>query len=155
MLHWIINPGMVINELILGQRVPKISLEDKESGKPRIERSYIPCPHCEKIHDNRTWSTQNGTAFKNWFGLYCPNCREIIPCLWNIFSIITIAILFPIWFFLKDRLKENWIRKQSNRFEKLDLNSIPNPYEGKGWMKVGLGWGFFMFFFYDIFVSIF
>ena len=24
MLHWIINPGLVINELLLGQRVPKI-----------------------------------------------------------------------------------------------------------------------------------
>ena len=25
-LHWILNPGLAINELILGQRVPKISL---------------------------------------------------------------------------------------------------------------------------------
>ena len=29
MLHWILNPGLAINELILGQRVPKVSLEDK------------------------------------------------------------------------------------------------------------------------------
>ena len=29
MLHWILNPGLAINELILGQRVPKVSLEDE------------------------------------------------------------------------------------------------------------------------------
>ena len=86
MIHWMINPGLVINELILGQRVPKVTLEDKESNKPRIERSYVPCPHCEKLHDSRTWSTQNNTGFKNWFGLYCNNCGKIIPCLINIFS---------------------------------------------------------------------
>lgn len=28
-LHWIINPGLVINELLFGQRVPKIMLEEK------------------------------------------------------------------------------------------------------------------------------
>ena len=28
-LHWMINPALVINELFFGQRVPKISLEDK------------------------------------------------------------------------------------------------------------------------------
>ena len=147
MLHWVINPGLLINELILGQRVPKLSLEDKESNKSRIERSYIPCPHCERNHDSRTWSTQNGTAFKNWFGLYCPNCGEIIPCLRNIFSTLILVILFPIWYFFKNQLKESWIKKQPIRFETLDLNSIPNPYEGKGWIKEGLGWGLFMFIF--------
>jgi hypothetical protein len=29
MLHWIINPGLAINELILGQRIPKITLVEK------------------------------------------------------------------------------------------------------------------------------
>lgn len=33
MLHWIINPGLAINELILGQRVPKIILIEKHSSK--------------------------------------------------------------------------------------------------------------------------
>lgn len=45
-LHYILNPGLAINELILGQRVPKITPEDKSSEKPRVERSYVPCPHC-------------------------------------------------------------------------------------------------------------
>jgi hypothetical protein len=54
MLHWILNPGLAINELILGQRVPKVRLEDKTIDKPRIERVLIPCPHCETLHDGRT-----------------------------------------------------------------------------------------------------
>ncbi|MGK0413746.1 MAG: hypothetical protein ACJA1B_001954, partial [Polaribacter sp.] len=94
MLHWILNPGLAINELILGQRIPKISLEDKISDKPRMERSFIPCPHCKTLHDGITWSTQNRTAFKNWFGLYCTNCEKIIPCLMNAFSFILLAITF-------------------------------------------------------------
>ncbi len=31
LLHWIINPGLAFNELILGQRIPKITLIDKTS----------------------------------------------------------------------------------------------------------------------------
>lgn len=37
MLHWILNPGLAINELILGQRVPKVSLEDKSVDKPELK----------------------------------------------------------------------------------------------------------------------
>ena len=78
-----LNPGLAINELILGQRVPKIMLIDQISDKPFMERTYVPCPHCDTYHDGRTWSQQNNTAFKNWFGLYCPNCGDIIPCIRN------------------------------------------------------------------------
>ena len=102
MLHWILNPGLAINELILGQRIPKISLEDKTIDKPRIERSLVPCPHCDTLHDTRTWSIQNGTAFNNWFGLYCKNCGNIIPCLTNVFSFLILALTFPFW---------GWFRK--------------------------------------------
>ena len=58
MIHWILNPGLAFNELILGQRVPKLSLVDKTSDKPLLERSYVPCPHCDEIHDHRIWSNQ-------------------------------------------------------------------------------------------------
>jgi hypothetical protein len=44
MIHWIINPGLAFNELVLGQRVPKVMLEDKTSAAPRAQRSVIPCP---------------------------------------------------------------------------------------------------------------
>jgi hypothetical protein len=145
MLHWLLNPGLVINELILGQRIPKISLEDKISDKPRMERSFIPCPHCKTLHDGRTWSTQNRTAFKNWFGLYCTNCEKIIPCLMNAFSFILLAITFPIWGWFKKSLKANWLKKQPERYKNLDISKTPNPFEKNNWIKTGLSWGAFMF----------
>ena len=145
MIHWIINPGLIIGDLILGLRVPKLIVEDKESNRSRWESTYIPCPHCDKLHDSRTWSKQNGTGFKNWFGLYCPNCKGIIPCLRNAFSLLIIIVTFPLWYFIKDRLKNNWLKKQPTRFENLTLHKVTNPYEGKGWLIQGLGWGFIMF----------
>ena len=35
MLQWILNPGLAVNELVLGQRIPEISLEDKTFEKNR------------------------------------------------------------------------------------------------------------------------
>lgn len=155
MLHWILNPGLFINELILGQRVPKVSLLDTSVDKPRIERSFVPCPHCNTIHDARTWSTTNGTVFKNWFGLYCPNCEAIIPCLINVVSFLLLALTFPIWGWFKKDLKEKWLAKQSERYENLDLETVPNALEGKGWIKLGLGWGAFMFVFMTLVFPLF
>ena len=144
-LHWIINPGLAINELILGQRVPKITLLDKQSEEEYFKRNLVPCPHCEKLHDGRTWSTQNGTAFKNWYGLYCPNCGGIIPCLRNLTSGILLLLTFPIWYWFNPALKRKWLSKQAARFENLDLESISNPYEKKKWIYQGFVFGFVMF----------
>jgi hypothetical protein len=145
MLHWILNPGLAINELILGQRVPKVSLEDRTIDKPRIERTRVPCPHCDTLHDGRTWSTENGTAFKNWFGLYCKNCGNTIPCLTNAFSFIILALTFPIWGWFKKSLKTKWLAKQPERYENIDIEHIPNPFDENSWVASGLSWGAFMF----------
>ncbi len=145
MLHWVLNPGLAINELILGQRIPKISLEDKTINKPRIERSLVPCPHCHTLHDGRTWSTQNGTAYKNWFGLYCKNCGNIIPCLTNGLSFIILVVTFPVWGWFRKRLKNKWLEKQPARYENVDVIQIPNPFDKSNWIKTGLTWGVLMF----------
>jgi len=145
MLHWILNPGLAINELILGQRVPKIGLEIKNSDKPRFERSLIPCPHCETLHDGRTWSAVNGTVFKNWFGLYCKNCGNTIPCLTNGLAFIILVITFPIWGWFRKRLREKWLERQPKRYENIKLQYIPNPFDKSNWIKTGLGWGGTMF----------
>jgi transcription elongation factor Elf1 len=145
MLHWILNPGLAINELILGQRVPKISLEDKTIDKPRYERTFVPCPHCETLHDGRTWSTINGTAFKNWFGLYCKNCGNTIPCLTNGLSFIILGATFPIWGLFRKDLKAYWLKKQPQRYKHLDVKHTSNAFDKKSWIKTGLSWGGFMF----------
>lgn len=144
-LHWMLNPGLVINELLLGQRVPKIALEDKTVNKPRAERSIVPCPHCQTMHDGRTWSHHNGTAFKNWFGLYCPACGGIIPCVMNVFSFLILAITFPVWCWFKNSIKAAWLKQQPARYQNINIEKVPNIYDNKAWIEVGLGWGGFMF----------
>src|SRR6056297_575196 len=145
MLHWIINPGLAINELVFGQRVPKVSLVDKTLDKPRSERSFTPCPHCETLHDSRTWSTQNGTAFKNWFGLYCPTCGNIIPCLTNALSFVILALTYPIRVWFIDRAKERWLAKQPQRFRNIEAEEVPDPCNNENWLKTALGWAVIMF----------
>ena len=149
-VHWMLNPGLAVNELVLGQRIPKIMLEDKSSPLPRHERSYVPCPHCETFHDGRTWSTQNGTGFKNWFGLYCPACSNIIPCLTNFTSVIILTVTFPLWVWFRKSLKERWLAKQPERFKNIDLTKIPDPFSKKSWVYSGLSFGAFMFLFMEI-----
>ena len=143
MIHWILNPGLVINELILGQRVPKVLLFDKTKDKPLMERQFVPCPHCENLNDGRLWAKKNG--FGNWFGLYCPNCGKTIPCLRNFTSLIVIILTFPIWIWFVKKLKKNWLSKQPARFENLNLEKI--TYENTSWLKLGFGWGGFMYVF--------
>jgi len=144
-IHWIINPGLAINELVLGQRVPKLQLEDKTSEKPRIERTLVPCPHCGTLHDGRTWSTQNGTAFKNWFGLYCPNCGKVIPCVMNAFSLLILTLTIPIWWWFGKKIKEKWLSKQPARYQNIEFTYRSTPFDKKNWIHTGLGFGITMF----------
>ena len=76
-LFCVLNPAIMFKELILGQRLPKVTLIDEKSDRPFFERCYIPCPHCETLNDSRLWAKWNG--FGNWFGLVCPSCHQIIP----------------------------------------------------------------------------
>lgn len=140
-LHWIINPGVMFNELILGQRIPKITLIEKNSSLSLSEKSYIPCPHCGTLHPALKWSHNNKTAFGNWFGLYCDHCGQIIPCLTNITSYIILGLTFPFWYFFKNKWKEKWLEQQKIKFSKpIDIS----PPDIK-WWKMGLGWGITMY----------
>ena len=94
--HWMLNPGVVINELILGQTIPKVMLIELEGDKPFYNRSLVPCPHCKTLHNGLKWSAQSKTAFKNWFGYYCDNCEGIIPVQRNLTSLIILTLTFPI-----------------------------------------------------------
>ena len=116
-LHWVLNPVIMFNELIFGQRLPKVTLIDKKNDKPLLERSYIPCPHCETLNDSRLWA--KGNAFDHWFGFVCPSCHEIIPCLWNIFSLAILAITFPLWYFPARFFRRRWFEKEKERLAKV------------------------------------
>lgn len=104
LLFWAINPVMAINELILGQRLPQVILIEKHSTQPMLERQFIPCPHCKALNPARLWSS--GNAFAHWFGYVCPECSGTIPCLWNVTSLLLLALTAPIWLLLKKPLQQ-------------------------------------------------
>ncbi len=109
-LFWLLFPALIFNELIFGQRQPKVSLVDKMSDKPWAERCYIPCAHCETLNDARLWAKWG--AFGNWFGFVCPSCHQVIPCLWNIFSLAILAITYPLWYFPAKFVRQRWLEKE-------------------------------------------
>ncbi|WP_019675972.1 hypothetical protein [Arsukibacterium perlucidum] len=142
LLHWVINPGLAFNELVLGQRIPKITLIDKTSDAPLIEKQYVPCPHCHTIHDARLWGKQG--AFKNWFGYLCPQCDEVIPCLWNLTSLLLLALTFPIWGWFRKPLKAKWKSYKKNEQLANKDTELVKAKDISG-IKMGLTFGALMF----------
>ena len=135
-LHWVLNPVIMFNELILGQRLPKVALVDKESDKPRT--TYIPCPHCETLNDSRLWA--KGNAFEHWFGFVCPSCHEVIPCLWNIFSLAILAITSPLWYFPARFFRRRWLEKEKKRLAKV-LERPLIEAKSINWLLDAFGYG--------------
>ena len=138
--HWKINPLMAINELVLGHRVPEVLLIDKTSDKPLLDRGYVPCPHCGTIHDSRTWSKQNNTVYKNWYGYFCPECQQIIPCVRNWTAHLMLMLSRPFRKGDTESRKRQWLEQQPARFENLCFDPVQ-----VNWRNLGLKWGFFMF----------
>ena len=116
-LFCMLNPFMFISELILGQRLPKVTLIDKESDAPLMERCYFPCPHCETLNDCRIWAKAH--ALGHWFGFVCPNCEQIIPCLWSLYSYVVLAVTYPLWYFPVRFFRDRWIAKEKARLAKV------------------------------------
>lgn len=143
LLHWVINPGLAFNELVLGQRVPKVTLIDKTIDAPLMERQFIPCPECGGLNDARLWSKSN--SFGHWFGFVCPKCNGRIPCLWNITSLIILAITFPLWIWFKKPVEEKWFEKEKGRFDKVLENGLMQARTTL-WYKIGIRSGFIFFF---------
>ena len=144
-LHWIINPGLAINELFLGQTIPKVMLIERQGKKPIYERSLVPCPHCGTLHNGVKWSMQNKTSYKNWYGYYCDNCENIIPVHRNLTSMLILFLTFPIWGWFRKSLKQHWLQKQPERYNNITLEISDNINSTKAWLKRGLLFGFFMF----------
>jgi hypothetical protein len=143
-MHWIVNPGLVINELILGQTIPKVMLIERSGNKPFYQRTLIPCPHCGTLHNGLKWSAKNKTAFKNWFGYYCDNCKEIILIQRNLMSLILLTITFPIWGWFRASMKQRWLAKQPARYQNINLEICKAKISNKSWVKYGLFYAVFM-----------
>jgi len=144
-LHWIINPGCVINDLILGQTIPKVFLMERNSNKPFYARSIVPCPHCGTLHPGIKYSKQNNTLFKNWFGYYCDHCSKIIPVQRNLTSILILGVTYPFWIWFKKSIRQKWLKQQPKRYTNLNLEYDHSMHKTKNWLLVGLIWGVLMY----------
>jgi hypothetical protein len=51
-------------------------------------------------------------------------------------------------------LKNNWLKKQPDRYNNLDIENVPNSFEGYGWVRQGLFWGAFMYVFMTFMFSL-
>jgi hypothetical protein len=147
MLHWIINPGLAINEVILGQRIPCVIVTEKDKSKPLMERQYFPCKKCGTYNDARLWSKKN--ALGHWFGYICPHCGEKIPCLWNITSIIILTFTFPIWIWIKIKFEKNWLEKEKLRLSDFKIEALPTVTK-PSWIKMCIIFGSLIFVFMNI-----
>jgi hypothetical protein len=140
-MHWVLNPAVVFNEVALGQRVPKLQLICQTCEGPLMERAYVPCPTCRHMHWGRLWKRTR--AFGNWRGISCPACGTAIPCLWNVFSLLILAVTSPIWalpYFLHFRAKP--LRQMYEVVE--GLPPVPAAVTRKTWIFMGAGWGALM-----------
>ena len=138
-LFLVLNPVLIINELIFGQRAPKVTLIDQKSDKPLMERIYIPCPHCETLNNSRLWEKWN--SFGHWFGFVCPSCHQVIPCLWNVFSLAILAVTLPLWYFPARFFRRRWLQKEKERLAKV-LERPLIQAKSINWVLIGVfGWG--------------
>jgi hypothetical protein len=81
MLHWFLNPGLAVNELFLGQRIPRVSHFCRECGS-----SFIDCAGCRTSVDAMDWSVRS--QFGQWRGMHCVRCGGKIPVMRNATALI-------------------------------------------------------------------
>ncbi|MBT6435727.1 MAG: hypothetical protein HOK28_21725 [Deltaproteobacteria bacterium] len=142
-LHWVMNPGLAFNELILGQRLPKVMLVDKTSDAPLMERQYVPCPECNVLTDARVWGGSRSKG--HWFGYVCPGCNGRIPCLWNLTSLVLLALTFPLWIWFKGGAEKKLLEREKQRLAQIDMDNLPGATQ-TSWLKMGITFGVLIFF---------
>jgi DNA-directed RNA polymerase subunit RPC12/RpoP len=137
LLHFVLNPVLAINELLLGQRVPAVILIDKHCEKPWTERQYARCPDCGELND--AWAYQ--TSVGNYAGLACRACGAKIPTLTNALSWVILRFTWPLWRPLERRYGPALLARQLERGLQRTLGSRGAPPSG---LKMGLIFGVFM-----------
>jgi uncharacterized protein (TIGR02996 family) len=88
-LHWIINPGLAVNELLLGQRVPAVMLLCRSCLAGAVR-----CPVCRRHIPTQKFSEH---AFGNWSGYRCPDCDCPLPMLRNLLAGLVVGLGKLAW----------------------------------------------------------
>ena len=130
MLHWWLNPGLAVNELLMGQRLPRrvlLCARCQPSSFVGHEQGLVPCPSCGKLHPGALWS--GSAAFGNWLGYACPDCEGRIPCLWNATSYLVVIATAPLWFLpvrlFGDRVRKGQARRMRSKRDGLGQHTPP------------------------------
>jgi hypothetical protein len=119
-VHWCLNPGLVLIELLLGLRIPKRTLICETCCGPFAGRTYFPCPSCGAMHANMTYMERLLT--RHWLGWVCPACGEPIPCLWNAWSLLVLAATSPVWYLPVRWLRPRWIASERRRMAEAEAS---------------------------------
>lgn len=112
LLHWTLNPALAFNELVLGQRIPRLTLIDTQSDARLLQRQYIPCPHCQAMNPASLYSK---TSFGNHAGLVCAECGEEVPTLKNALTWLITFLTWPVWAPIKHRFGTVLLARQRAR----------------------------------------
>src|SRR5262245_13602660 len=92
--HWRINPGLVVNEILLGQRVPRnmfVPVGSRVFAPSR--RTFVRCERCGVVRCGLRWS--GSSAFGNWFGIFCDRCGAEHAAIRNGLSVALAFVCAP------------------------------------------------------------
>jgi hypothetical protein len=87
MIHWRLNPGLAINEVLLGQRVGPtwFCSTCKPETLPNVpmpmKKSFLRCGECRVFISSKEWIGPK--AFENYDGLICPQCGGQVEVVRN------------------------------------------------------------------------
>lgn len=113
LIHWILNPAMAVNELALGQRLPRTTYICITCDRPLYQRQFVKCRDCGEFHDGMLWGNRNG--FGHWFGLVCPSCGGTIASLMNVWSVALAVLLAPLWLPIWRLTRESYVARERRR----------------------------------------
>lgn len=156
-MHYILNPGLAFNELLLGQRMPKTILTCKACTTSLPNRSYVFCDSCGALHGLDVQKQFFG--FGNYFGIYCPGCSKEIKTLRNLTAQIISLVCFPITYFPAKELKRKWLSNRSNQILLLKSNEAgkelqQQKVEDISYTKMGVLFGVSFYLFILLFLGI-
>ena len=138
-VFWLLNPILSINELVLGQRIPKETLVELDVERTSPPKEYVECKACGQLTDLDLWP-RAGVKFRNWFGLACPTCGSKLPTCLNLWSRLLLLAFFPIVKTLNVRFQNRVLSKQVLALRSAQLGQNPARNSWKG-IKLGVLFG--------------
>lgn len=140
-VHWFLNPGLAINEVVLGQRLPKRIYFCIRCDAPLYRRQFVRCSRCHRFQNGMLWG--RGNAFGHWFGLFCPDCGGRIKTHLNLITLVVIALTWIIWWPVWLLVRPRWVSWERQRARKVRNCDVEIEKRVRYW-PMGLGFGLWM-----------